>query len=135
MSKEHMLQIQLEPSEPVPVTSLDVSHLVEHAGKLFFSTNPNEPLCDAATVVTSKEEKTLFLFQMTIGGSHEISQNTLNKYMAGAKSNKLMTLVLILVVPFKSNFALSQAEFTSNKDIHVKVAILELRPSEAPLLY
>jgi len=131
ISKNPMEPFQLESSEPIPVSSLDVAHLVDNCGTLFFSTNPTEPLCDAA--VLTKKEKTLLLFQMTIGGEHGISLNTLNKYMADAKYKKVTNMTLVFVVPYKSKFELPRSEFNkviSEQDLCVTIAVLELRPAE-----
>ena len=125
-----VMQFQLEASEPIPLSSLDVSHIVDNCGTLFFSTNTNEPLCDAALLTN---ERTLLLLQMTIGREHGIAQNTLNKYMAIAKSKKLTNMVLVFVVPYKSKFELPRSEFNKvvgDENMCISIAVLELRPAE-----
>jgi len=120
--------IKLEQSEPIPIDSLEVAQL-KKLPRLFYSTNRNEPLCDAAVVI----KESLYLFQMTIGKTHEITQQSLNKYVADAKTEGLCKLELIFVVPHKAKFVLRQEDFnkivrTNGPTFKVFCSVLELQP-------
>jgi len=127
--------LQLKQSEPIRVHSFsfNVQEMAKCHGIIFYSSNPNEHLCDAAVI----NQDSLFLFQMTIGSTHKITTNALNKFIADAKLIGLKQVKLVFVVPQKSSFALSHSEFTkiqSENSIDVGTAVLELQPRGVTVL-
>ena len=80
------------------------SSIAEQPGVLHYSKLANEPLCDAALV----DGTTLFLFQMTIGATHNFNLPRWDKLCSEAKHAGLTCVQFIYVVPRLKHFTVPQ---------------------------
>eukprot|EP01126_Amoeba_proteus_P040074 TRINITY_DN4257_c0_g2_i2.p1 TRINITY_DN4257_c0_g2~~TRINITY_DN4257_c0_g2_i2.p1 ORF type:complete len:655 (-),score=68.64 TRINITY_DN4257_c0_g2_i2:2520-4343(-) len=87
--------------------------LSENRNTLFYSTRSNEPLCDA--MVMTKD--TLYLFNMTLGETHDIKKSTFTDYVKAVKhlnkepdvTSKITKVRLVFVVPHRKSFSLPKS--------------------------
>lgn len=93
----------------------------------YFSQLWNEPLCDAATVVHGE----LVLFQMTIGETHGLKEQSFKEYCEEAHNAGLSRVRFVFIVPARLKFRVSekQAEFFTTKfPLAVSLEVCELVP-------
>jgi hypothetical protein len=83
-----------------------VSTMVQQHGHLHYSTLANERLCDAAMV----DGATLFLFQMTIGKTHNFNQRRWSEFCTEALGARLTCVRFIYVIPHKDRFSIPQEQ-------------------------
>jgi hypothetical protein len=116
LNNNNDLQVELKLENAMirqTVQLFDLSLMCKHKNTLFASTNPNTVLCDSAVVV----DRTLYLFQATIGASHSISQKGISHYFNQNIDNQVDFIKLIYIIPELLYFnELTKKDFSDTQD-------------------
>lgn len=131
VSEEYCLLSKVMPASTMYDLQI-FKQLSESRNTLFYSTRSNEPLCDA--MVMTKD--TLYLFNMTLGETHDIKKSTFADYVKAVISlnkepdvtSKITKVRLVFVVPHKS-FSLPKSVLDMAPQVpglEIALAMLEL---------